>query len=525
MFIRLRWRVLLCLGIGASTALSASAAQDEPTTDGIVVVQGAADPLAGGGADRRTVIGLGFTVGPDLVVAYLPEDHGESLTVLDANGGELNAALRFRDPSSGLGLLNVPGLDTPPYSFVPEGGARPEEEIWGIARAPVPDDENRLLLEEGSVRAGADPSSDPLAPIEVVDLGAAGFNLGAPVLNECGQVIGALSNNNERAVSPGRLQQIFSGEDWVPPRASQQCGASLVEAQDSLVEAQGDSLVEAQDSLVEAQDSLVEAQDSLVEAQDSLVQALQRSQDRIGDLEERLEILIGGPDQNPEEIRRLREEIQRVQEENRTREEEIQRVQEESRRVREETQRVQDELQSQIDSLRALAEDERSGLPLWATVMGISILAALGLMGVVRLRSGARAGAAVVEPPPDHDRQPAPPQIAPAPPSAPSVSLEGRDKDGNRFSVVVPGDSLDSQEGVVVGRNPYQSKVVIDHPEVSRRHFRMSFSGGRILVEDLGSTNKTMVGNAVLTPGVRAELRDGDTLHVGSLALRPTIQR
>ena len=44
-------------------------------------------------------------------------------------------------------------------------------------------------------------------------------------------------------------------------------------------------------------------------------------------------------------------------------------------------------------------------------------------------------------------------------------------------------------------------------------------------MEDLGSTNKTKVGNAVLTPGVRAELREGDTLRVGSLALRLTIQR
>lgn len=473
MFIKLRWRVLLCLGMGAQTALSVSAAQDTPTTDGVVVVQGSADPLAGGGASRSTVVGLGFTVDPDLVLAYLPEDHGE-LTVLDANGRQLVATLRFRDPSSSLGLLSVPGLGVVPYLFVPAGAVRPGQEVWGAAWDPVPDNDNRLLLEEGRVRVGDDPFPfELLAPIEVESLGALGFNLGAPLLNECGQVIGVLSNNLEMAVSPARLQQIFSGESWVPPRASQQC----------LAQEQADSLAEA--------------------VQDSLAQVVQAAQDSMTAMAERMRALETRPvqDQNPEEIQRLQEEMQSHQEE-------IRRHQE------------------LIESLSAAPQPEpQPRVPRWAMVMGLSILAALGLAGVVRLRSGAGAGPAVVEPPTAQHPPPSPPQVARALPAAPSVFLEGSDKKGNRFSVAVAADAMDSPDGVVVGRNPYQSKVVIDHPEVSRRHLRLHYSGGRILVEDLGSTNKTKVGNAVLTPGVRAELRDGDTLHVGSLALRPTIRR
>ena len=495
MFIKLRWCVLLCLGMGASTAVSVLAAQDSPTTDGVVVVQGSADPLAGGGARRTTVVGLGFTVGPDLVLAYLPEDHGE-LMVLDANGRQLVAALRFRDSSSSLGLLSVPGLGVVPYSFVPADAVRPGQEVWGVAWDPVPDNDNRLLLEEGRVRAGDDPFPfDLLAPIEVESLGAAGFNLGAPVLNECGQVIGALSSNVEMAVSPARLQQIFSGEDWVAPRASQPCLAQeQVDLLDPAVQDSLDQMV--QDSLDQmVQDSLDQmVQDSLAQAvQDSLAQV---AQDSMAAMAARLRTLEARPvqDQNPEEIQRVQEEIRGLQE--------------------------------LIESLRAPPEPEpQPSVPGWAIVMGISILAALGLAGVVRLRSGAGAGHAVVEPSPVQHPPPSTPQIAPPPPSAPSVFLEGSDKKGNRFSVAVPADALDSQDGVVVGRNPYQSTVVLDHPEVSRRHFRMYYSGGRILVEDLGSTNKTRVGNAVLTPGVRAELREGDMLHVGSLALRPTIRR
>ena len=461
MFTKQRWCVWLCLSMGASTAVSVSAAQDSPTSDGVVVVRGSADPLAGGGASRTTVVGLGFTVGPDLVLAYLPEDHGD-LTVLDANGRQSVAALRFRDPSSSLGLLNVPGLDVAPFVFVPVDGVRPGQEVWGTAWDPVPDDDNRLLLEEGRVRAGDDPSPfDLFAPIELEGLGAAGFSLGAPVLNECGQVIGAISSNVEMAVSPARLQQIFTGEDWAPPRASQQC----------LTQEQIDSRIA--DSLAAVEDSLAAVEDSLAAVRDSLAQVVR---DSVATAEARLRALQAQPEQEQDQ---------------------------------EEIQRLDVELAALRDSLAAL--EPQPIVPRW-TIVGLSVLAALGLLlGIVRLRSGAGAGPAIAKPPAGR--------------SAPSVFLEGSDKKGNRFSVAVPADALDSQDGVVVGRNPYQSKVVIDHSEISRRHFRMYYSGGRILIEDLGSTNKTKVGNAVLTPGVRAELREGDILQVGSVTLRPTIRR
>ena len=175
--------------------------------------------------------------------------------------------------------------------------------------------------------------------------GGLGFNLGAPVLNECGQVVGVLSNNFEMAVNPAQLQQIFSSESWVPPRASQQC----------LDQEQADSLAEA------VQDSLAEA------VQDSLAQVVQAAQDSMTAMAARLRALETRPvqDQNPEEIQGLQEEIQRQQEE-------IQRHRE------------------LIESLSAAAQPEpQPRVPRWAIVMGLSILAALGLAGVVRLRSGA----------------------------------------------------------------------------------------------------------------------------------------
>ena len=109
------------------------------------------------------------------------------------------------------------------------------------------------------------------------------------------------------------------------------------------------------------------------------------------------------------------------------------------------------------------------------------------------------------------------------PVKVPSVFLDGADDDGKRVAVRVPGSVIDSSSGAVVGRHPYGSTIVLDHPEVSRRHFRLTADGGRILIEDLQSTNGTEVGNVPLRPGTHQELQKGESLRVGSLALRVTI--
>lgn len=62
-----------------------------------------------------------------------------------------------------------------------------------------------------------------------------------------------------------------------------------------------------------------------------------------------------------------------------------------------------------------------------------------------------------------------------------------------------------------------------DDPEakVSRRHARISFSDGKYVLEDLGSTNGTFVNRGKrLAPGTRQPLNDGDEIIVGKTFLR-----
>ena len=68
---------------------------------------------------------------------------------------------------------------------------------------------------------------------------------------------------------------------------------------------------------------------------------------------------------------------------------------------------------------------------------------------------------------------------------------------------------------VVVGRSP-NSDIVVDEPYVSSTHARFTIQGPALVVEDLGSTNGTLVNDVDVKECV---LRDGDLITVGLVNL------
>ena len=108
--------------------------------------------------------------------------------------------------------------------------------------------------------------------------------------------------------------------------------------------------------------------------------------------------------------------------------------------------------------------------------------------------------------------------------AVPAVFLDGADADGRPVALSIPGSAIASGEGAVVGRNPFESTVVLDHNEVSRRHFRLFARGASIAIEDLNSTNGTVVNGVVLEPGDSAPLPAGAALELGGLALTVTLR-
>jgi len=81
----------------------------------------------------------------------------------------------------------------------------------------------------------------------------------------------------------------------------------------------------------------------------------------------------------------------------------------------------------------------------------------------------------------------------------------------------VNGRSIRLVEGEnVIGRDP-ASRVWLDVASVSRRHARILVSGNGVLLEDLGSKNRTTVGETVLSGQIG--LRDGDCIAIGPIRL------
>ena len=69
--------------------------------------------------------------------------------------------------------------------------------------------------------------------------------------------------------------------------------------------------------------------------------------------------------------------------------------------------------------------------------------------------------------------------------------------------------------GLVFGRDGQLVDVVLNDRSVSRRHARLSRSVGRLLVEDLHSTNGTKINGRTIEPFVREPVTRGDDVVFG----------
>lgn len=99
--------------------------------------------------------------------------------------------------------------------------------------------------------------------------------------------------------------------------------------------------------------------------------------------------------------------------------------------------------------------------------------------------------------------------------------LFGQDAEGNPVTLLI-GDSRlrRAHPGITLGRHPALCDMVIEHPTVSARHFRLSAGGDSVYVEDLNTLNGTIVDDRRLGPYEAARIVDGSTVIAGGVALR-----
>jgi hypothetical protein len=90
------------------------------------------------------------------------------------------------------------------------------------------------------------------------------------------------------------------------------------------------------------------------------------------------------------------------------------------------------------------------------------------------------------------------------------------DRHSQQRAVLLALDWSGAQEELLIGRLD-SCDVVLENPTVSRRHARLIFRDGCWVLQDLASTNGTVVNGVAVG---RCELRPGDELAVGTARLR-----
>jgi FHA domain len=113
---------------------------------------------------------------------------------------------------------------------------------------------------------------------------------------------------------------------------------------------------------------------------------------------------------------------------------------------------------------------------------------------------------------------------APAPPPVPAKPKAKAPRRSWRLLVVAPpaasGRAFDVDGELTIGRAPGCGVSIPDDTFVSNVHARVFERDGDVFVEDLGSTNGTLINGAALTATVK--LRKGDRIQTGQTVLEAT---
>lgn len=213
---------------------------------------------------------------------------------------------------------------------------------------------------------------------------------------------------------------------------------------------------------------------------------------------------------------------------------------EEARREAEEAQAAAEEEQRRAEEAQAAAETEarqrEQQYLLWGAIAGGVLLLILILVWALKQRSVRREQAARARAEAEAKEAAASAAAAAADLKAkaaeeariaavPAVFFDIIDASGARSAVRVPGASIAAAKGAVVGRNPKDSDFVINHAEVSRRHFRLFTDGGLLLLEDLGATNGVIVDGKQLAAGQETVLADRSQVRIGDLQLNVRLEQ
>ena len=509
---------------GLLLAMAVPAQGQPPGPEALATVRWAGDA-------RDSVHLLGFVAdGDGHVVAHVVADDADRVTgadfVVRVAGNEYTAQGVAYDAASGLGLLRIPTAPLPaPYPF-----ARDPAEPGRVVYGATVNDVTGAVVRRGSI-SRIQPS-DSANPATIWHNALAGERRhGAPLFNNCGEAIGVIL---ERAAAPGAalaapaewVTGTFGGAGLAPVRADETClseadqeaaaqrRAEAAEqeraAADAALEAAQEQAAAAERERAAADAALAAAQERAAAEGTAADAALAAAQERAADAERER-------DAADETLAAAQERAADAERERDAADETLEATQE----------RVEAAEQAAADAERG--REEARQYVVWAVAAGGLVAVLLAGLWLASRRSRATA----VQRKRDAEAEAAEAREAVAAREAeerrigqtPDVLLTGTDPEGGQIALRVPGRAIARTSGAVVGRSPFEGEVVLNHPEVSRRHFRMFVENGSLRVEDLGSTNGTHLDGVALDRDASRSFGAGAQLRVGEIEFTVQLQK
>ena len=506
-------------------ALTAPAAGQPPAPDAMVEVRRAGEAGSGVRLLGFVADGAGHVVA-QIVVGSAGRVAGADFVVRLAGGAEYAAQGVAHDAASGLGLLRVTA-DPPltPYPFARD----PAERGRTIYGAVLSDDAGAVAHERGSVIDVA-AAPDATEPATIRHNALAGERKhGAPLFNNCGQVVGVIVERADAppgaglAVSAEWLVTVFGPDGLAPLRVDDVC---LSEAEQARQEAE-QARQEAERARQEAEQARQEAaeQTRQAEARQAEVEQARQEAEQARQAETERARQAEARQAEAERERLAAEQARRAAEEERAAAERERAAAAEQARQAEARQAATEQAaEDATDEEQAAAERARQAARrtvAWAVAAGGGASALLLGLWLAARRSRARVARAArtAEAEASAARAAMAARAAAERETAavPDVVLTGTDPAGRPVSLRVPGRAVADPSGAVVGRSPFDGEVVLNLPDVSRRHFRLFRADGTLMVEDLGSMNGTVLDGAALAAGAAAPLAAGARLRVGEI--------
>ena len=66
---------------------------------------------------------------------------------------------------------------------------------------------------------------------------------------------------------------------------------------------------------------------------------------------------------------------------------------------------------------------------------------------------------------------------------------------------------------MILGRDE-TADIIVDNPNISRQHFKITKEGGDYFIEDLKSSNSTILNDKELRPGKPYAIQSGDMIYI-----------